>query len=144
MTAIKDKHARTSSAKWLIFTIVTSIVMLSSSLAADVVINMPAPKPAKTAAAPAAATSSATAPVGDLALKRYARARSGAYDTYQVGGRYAGMRYYGHPWFGWGFPGFSFPHCGNFSGNFSGNRFIGFVGRSHACAPVKCVKAVRH
>lgn len=101
------------------------------SNATSVVIQPPPAAPVAAAAvasprAAAAASAMARLDVGDIALNRYARARTGTYDTYQVGGvrRYAGYRYYGDLWW---WHGFGFPHCGHF-----GNRFVGFVGRGHA------------
>jgi hypothetical protein len=62
--------------------------------------------------------------VGDIALSRYANARTYPQDTYYYGDRYAGIRQYGYPyniWWGWGFP--VFGGCGN--------KFTGFVGSGH-------------
>jgi len=112
----------------------------SAANAGGVVINMPPPKKpvAKVVAAPVPATTSAPSgvpvlvtaaqpDVGDVALARYAAARTGPYDVYDTGARYAGIRSYsyGFPWI-WGVP---------FDGCF-GNQFFGFVGCPRPCTNV--------
>ena len=115
-------------------------VAIGSIAAAQVVIDMPAPKKAKvraeaavTPATPSVSmAANVTAPpapvmvadVGDIALSRYAGARTYPRDTYHYADHYAGIRQYGYPysiwWGAWGFPGFG---CGN--------KFVGFVGSPH-------------
>ena len=101
-----------------------AVVMTAS---AQVKIDMPAPrKPVShpptvvttaTASMAVANPASSSVDVGDLALHRYARVRTGTYDTYVNGPRYAGIRQYGYPFplfwgWNWGiFPfGFGFHH----------------------------------
>jgi hypothetical protein len=103
--------------------------------AGGVVINMPSPPKKAPATADTATTVQAgSAPigvlhqpqpdVGDLALSRYAGARTEPYDLYDSGmPYYRNYNYnYGYPW-GWGW-GWGFPFIG-----------IGFVGCSTHCAP---------
>jgi hypothetical protein len=106
---------------------------LHSVAEAQVVIDMPAPKRPQVRAASSASPSSSTSvqvtlpvDIGDIALSRYASARTLPRDTYRPAYRYAGIRQYGYPYPIWWSGGFHVPHI-----HVHGNKFIGHVGGHH-------------
>lgn len=114
---------------WIRIFVLSACVLCAptESAVGDVVINMPPPKPTPVqSSAPSNTAPAMMQPdVGDVALQRYAKARTGTYDTYEYGPRYAGIRSYGYPYplfWGW-------PSIGCF-----GNTFVGFVGCSRSCS----------
>lgn len=107
--------------------IVAAIGLSTAAAGADVVINVPPPKPAQT-------TQQDQPQAGDLALQRYVNARVVPYSTSGPAPGYSAYRnyygYYGYPYFGygWGVPIFVSPvfhhghrgHHGHHGGHRSG------------------------
>lgn len=107
----------------LTLTTIAALALTGDCAHGQVIINMPPPKkppaaqqspaPAPPSQAEQVQAAQAQPDVGVLALSRYAMARTGAYDTYQLGGRSARSRSYNDSLLWWGFPHFGFGFVGH-------------------------------